>query len=94
MNAFTPTTLRYLAYFYTNTDRSVLEDAGLIKTGKFGDDRWKRFNHDFDVFVLKLNDGELETLTGLINDYVGPALSRRARSSKIETAPMLQQAAE
>lgn len=73
---FTPASLRYLAYFYTNTDRSVLEEAGLIKPGKFGDDRWKRFNHDFDIFVLKLNEDELVTLTCLINEYVGPALSR------------------
>jgi len=78
MSAFSPASLRYLAYFYTNTDRSALENAGLIKPGKFGDDRWKRFNHDFDVFVLKLNDDELVTLTGLINDYVGTALSRHS----------------
>jgi hypothetical protein len=62
-------TLENLAYFYTNTDRSTLEDAGIIQKGPSGDTGWKRFNHNFDIFILKLDDEKEEALAGLVNKY-------------------------
>jgi hypothetical protein len=73
MATVTANLLKELAYFYTNTDRSALEDAGLIQRGPEGDTRWKRFNHNFDVFILKLSDEEQRTLAAMANDYVGGA---------------------
>lgn len=68
---FTPTLLTDLAYFFTNTDRQALELAGIIKSGKSGDDKWERFNHNFDIFILKSDDKQLEALANLANAYVG-----------------------
>jgi hypothetical protein len=62
-------TLETLAYFYTNTDRDTLEDAGIIEKGPSGDTGWKRFNHNFDIFILKLSDEKQEALAGLVNKY-------------------------
>ncbi|TAX57149.1 hypothetical protein ELI01_18910 [Rhizobium leguminosarum] len=62
-------TLETLAYFYTNTDRSTLEDAGIIQKGPSGDTGWNRFNHNFDIFILKLDDEKQEALAGLVNKY-------------------------
>lgn len=66
---FTRKTLETLAYFYTNTDRSTLEDVGIIKKGPSGDTGWNRFNHNFDIFILKLDDEKQEALACLVNKY-------------------------
>lgn len=70
MATVTANLLKELAYFYTNTDRSVLEDAGLIQRGPQGDTRWKRFNHNFDVFILKLSDEEQGVLAAMASDFI------------------------
>ena len=69
MSVFTGEMLKELAYFYTNTDRSMLEEKGLIQTGKAGDGRWKRFNHNFDIFILKLSDDDRAVLAKMATDY-------------------------
>ncbi|WP_077961673.1 hypothetical protein [Ensifer adhaerens] len=61
--------LKRLAYFLANTDMSELVEAGIINEGD--NDRWKRFNNDFDVFVIKLPDDRREKLADLINDRLG-----------------------
>lgn len=65
----TGTILKDLAHFYKNTDRDTLEAVGLIQKGPSGDTGWKRFNHDFDIFILKLSDEKREELATLINAY-------------------------
>lgn len=62
-------TLKRLAYFLANTDMSELVEAGVITEGN--NDQWKRFNNDFDVFVIKLNDDRRQKLCDLINDRLG-----------------------
>lgn len=81
---FTPKLLTDLAYFFTNTDRSTLEKAGIIPEGKTGDDRWKRYNSNFDIFILKCNPDQLEALVGLANRYAGyrPDPTPETRASK------------
>ena len=69
MSVFTGEMLKEMAYFYTNTDRSMLEAKGIIQTGKAGDDRWKRFNHNFDIFILKLSDEDRTVLASMAADY-------------------------
>lgn len=63
---FDVNTLKRLAYFLANTDMSELVEAGVITEGN--NDQWKRFNNDFDVFVIKLNDDRRQKLCNLIND--------------------------
>jgi hypothetical protein len=65
------TFLKDMAYFYANTDRSKLEQGGLIQIGAGGDTAWKRFNHNFDIFILKLDDDKRHALTDMINSYCG-----------------------
>ncbi len=72
---FTPDILRKMAFFYSNTDRSALEASGVISCGGSGDTAWKRFNHDFDVFLIKLSPEKLEALTAMINEYIRPSVS-------------------
>jgi len=66
---FNASVLKKLAYFLANTDMSELVEAGIINEGD--NDRWKRFNNDFDVFVIKLPDDRREKLADLINDRLG-----------------------
>lgn len=66
---FDVNTLKRLAYFLANTDMSELVEAGVITEGN--NDQWKRFNHDFDVFVIKLPDDRRQKLCDLINDRLG-----------------------
>lgn len=68
---FTPKMLTDLAYFFTNTDRAALEQAGIIQQGKAGDEKWKRYNHNFDIFILKSDEPQLAALAKLANDYAG-----------------------
>jgi len=75
---FDVNTLKRLAYFLANTDMSELVEAGVITEGNT--DQWKRFNHDFDVFVIKLPDDRRQKLCDLINDRLG------LRSSVLEAA--------
>lgn len=75
---FDVNTLKRLAYFLANTDMSELVEAGVITEGNT--DQWKRFNHDFDVFVIKLPDDSRQKLCDLINDRLG------LRASVLEAA--------
>jgi hypothetical protein len=75
---FDVNTLKRLAYFLANTDMSELVEAGVITEGNT--DQWKRFNHDFDVFVIKLPDDRRQKLCDLINDRLG------LRASVLEAA--------
>ena len=75
---FDVNTLKRLAYFLANTDMSELVEAGVISEGN--NDQWKRFNHDFDVFVIKLSDDRRQKLCDLINDRLG------LRASVLEAA--------
>ncbi|GAA4169297.1 hypothetical protein [Shinella granuli] len=75
---FDANTLKRLAYFLVNTDMSELVEAGVISEGN--NDQWKRFNHDFDVFVIKLPDDRRQKLCDLINDRLG------LRASVLEAA--------
>lgn len=75
---FDVNTLKRLAYFLANTDMSELVEAGVITEGN--NDQWKRFNNDFDVFVIKLNDDRRQKLCDLINDRLG------LRASVLEAA--------
>ncbi len=70
---FDVNTLKRLAYFLANTDMSELVEAGVITEGN--NDQWKRFNNDFDVFVIKLNDDRRQKLCDLINDRLGLRVS-------------------
>ncbi|MDX0789260.1 hypothetical protein GOD70_22490 [Sinorhizobium medicae] len=58
--------LRDFAFFLSNTSRWELEKAGIIAPGPSGDTAWKRFNNDFDVFVIKLSAEKLKALTDMI----------------------------
>ncbi|ASP84284.1 hypothetical protein [Sinorhizobium meliloti] len=62
--------LRDFAFFLSNTSRWELEKAGIISPGPSGDTAWKRFNNDFDVFVIKLSAEKLKALTDMIADYL------------------------
>ncbi len=75
---FDVNTIKRLAYFLANTDMSELVEAGVITEGNT--DQWKRFNHDFDVFVIKLPDDRRQKLCDLINDRLG------LRASVLEAA--------
>jgi hypothetical protein len=66
----TATQLRDLAYFLSNTSRWELEKAGIISQGPSGDTAWKRFNNDFDVFVIKLSAERLSALADMISGYL------------------------
>lgn len=72
---FTPSILRKMAFFYSNTSRWQLEEAGIISTGPSGNTAWNRFNHDFDVFLIKLSPEKLEALTAMLNEYIGPSVA-------------------
>ena len=61
--------LKRFAYFLSNTDMSELVGAGIITEGN--NDQWKRFNNDFDVFVIKLSDDRRQKLSDFINDRLG-----------------------
>lgn len=74
--------LKDIAFFLSNTSRWELEKAGIITEGPSGDTAWKRFNNDFDVFVLKLPADRLNALTDMINDYLRVSESARDRSSR------------
>ncbi|CDN52501.1 Hypothetical protein RG1141_CH01360 [Neorhizobium galegae bv. officinalis bv. officinalis str. HAMBI 1141] len=90
---FTPKMLTDLAYFFTNTDRSALEQAGIINPGKSGDDKWKRYNHNFDIFILKSDEQQLTVLAKLVNDYVS-SFSPPPSSHRVGfTAAEIEQAA-
>lgn len=77
--------LKRLAYFLANTDMSELVEAGIINEGD--NDRWRRFNNDFDVFVIKLPDDRREKLADLINDRLGFRPAHQAASR--EFAPTI-----
>ncbi|MDW9473176.1 hypothetical protein [Sinorhizobium meliloti] len=66
----TATQLRDLAFFLSNTSRWELEKAGIITPGPSGDAAWKRFNNDFDVFVIKLSAEKLVALADMISGYL------------------------
>lgn len=66
---FDPHLLKRFAYFLANTDMSELVEAGIITEGNT--DQWKRFNHDFDVFVIKLPDDRRQKLSDFINVRLG-----------------------
>jgi hypothetical protein len=66
----TASQLRDLAYFLSNTSRWELVKADIISEGPSGDTAWRRFNNDFDVFVIKLSGEELAALTDMINDHL------------------------
>jgi hypothetical protein len=61
--------LKRFAFFLSNTDMSELVEAGIINAGDYYG--WKRFNNDFDLFVIKLNDDRRQKLCDLINDRLG-----------------------
>lgn len=63
-------TLNGMAYFYANTDRYDLEDAGIIQKGTSGDTAWNRFNHNFDIFILKLSVEKQEALASMMTAYL------------------------
>lgn len=69
---FTGPMLNELAYFYTNTDRSALEAKGLIAKGSSGDTGWTRFNHNFDIFILKLSAENQAVLADMVNEFADP----------------------
>lgn len=62
--------LRDFAFFLSNTSRWELEKAGIITPGPSGDTAWKRFNNDFDVFVIKLSAEKLGALSDMICGYL------------------------
>ncbi|MDX0406915.1 hypothetical protein GOC62_18795 [Sinorhizobium medicae] len=62
--------LRDFAFFLSNTSRWELEKAGIIAPGPSGDTAWKRFNNDFDVFVIKLSAEKLAAMTDMIAGYL------------------------
>ncbi|MDW9787700.1 hypothetical protein CN071_17815 [Sinorhizobium meliloti] len=66
----TTTQLRDFAFFLSNTSRWELEKAGIISPGPSGDTAWKRFNNDFDVFVIKLSAEKLTAMTDMIAGYL------------------------
>lgn len=66
---FDANNLKRFAYFLSNTSMSELVEAGVIAEGNNA--QWSRFNHDFDVFVLKLTDDRRQKLAALINDRLG-----------------------
>lgn len=66
---FDANNIKRLAYFLANTSMSELVEAGIITEGN--NTQWSRFNHDFDVFVLKLPDDRRQKLADLINDRLG-----------------------
>jgi hypothetical protein len=66
----TATQLRDFAFFLSNTSRWELEKAGIITPGPSGDTAWKRFNNDFDVFVIKLPAERLGALADMISGYL------------------------
>jgi hypothetical protein len=65
-----PKTFRAIFEALHNMDRWVLEESNLISDGRFGDDRWKRFNSNLTTFVLKLSDSDLETLLDLVEQDI------------------------
>ncbi|MDX0553562.1 hypothetical protein GOL37_17380 [Sinorhizobium medicae] len=66
----TTTQLRAFAFFLSNTSRWELEKEGIISPGPSGDTAWKRFNNDFDVFVIKLSAEKLAAMTDMIAGYL------------------------
>jgi hypothetical protein len=66
----TASQLRDFAFFLSNTSRWELEKAGIITPGPSGDTAWKRFNNDFDVFVIKLSAEKLSALADMISGYL------------------------
>ncbi|MDW9722134.1 hypothetical protein GOB91_07160 [Sinorhizobium meliloti] len=66
----TTTQLRDFAFFLSNTSRWELEKAGIISPGPSGDTAWKRFNNDFDVFVIKLSAEKLTAMADMIAGYL------------------------
>lgn len=51
-----------------NTERSDLEQSGVIFGGGAGNKDWLRFNNDLTSFVLKLNDERVAKLAGLVEE--------------------------
>ena len=83
--------LEYMAYFYANTDRYTLERDGLIAEGKSGETGWKRFSHNFDIFILKLGPEKRAVLADLITRFICPhpddlAVDRFAAAMKAKLA--------
>lgn len=71
--ALSPLEFRNIMAIMMNIDHDELEDSGVIRKGKKdnGGTSWERFNNDPLMFVLKLNDKELDALTAIINDRRG-----------------------
>lgn len=72
----TASLLKMLAYFYANTSRWELEDIGIIPKGSAGDKQWERFNHNFDIFILKLSDEQCGLLAKFMDSYVSTSVGR------------------
>lgn len=92
MTKLTPAFLEGLAYFYANTDRAELVDAGLIAPGKSGDDGWKRFNHNFDIFILKLSSEKQEKLSDLMQRFLPK--EKAAPDTETQAASLAQMVTE
>lgn len=87
MKHITPAFLTALARFYANTNRWDLEAAGVITAGPSGDVAWKRFNHNFDIFIIKLTDEKRTALVGMVNRF----LERGASPGAYEAVPAKQE---
>lgn len=80
----TATQLRDLAFFLSSTSKWELEKAGVIAGGPSGDTAWKRFNNDFDVFVIKLPQQKRNVLAGMISGYLQSCEYARERAAAAE----------
>jgi hypothetical protein len=65
----TPEILRDFAYAAANTDRSELEDAGVLDRGNHTG--WDRFNGNLDIFIIKLSPSKLEAFAHLMARKAG-----------------------
>lgn len=69
----TPDNLKRIALQLANIDRQQLEDAGILPkmadgSASVGGTSWERFNKDPVMFILKLDQKNLEALAKLINE--------------------------
>lgn len=65
-------TIRRFAFAAANIDRSELESYGVIE--QHDDDKWRRFNNNIDIFILKLSAHRLLSFTSLMNHKMGTSL--------------------
>jgi hypothetical protein len=77
----TGTDLLHISLVRINLDRSDLERAGVIDSGKDGDRAWTNFGRDMDTFISKLTPARRDAMARIISRRATAMTAVRTPSS-------------